>query len=87
MFFKKTKKATKVIYILLFIIYFLSPEILPSVMHQLDIDTCLDTGVCAEGLEINTEYGRIKINKENCLKYSWKWNKDRNSCNLRSVDK
>ena len=47
-----------------------------------DKDFCLDTGVCTEGLELNTEHGRIKINKENCLKYNYKWNDERKTCNL-----
>lgn len=28
-------------------------------------DLCFDTGRCTEGLEVNTEHGKIKINKEN----------------------
>jgi len=63
--------------------HFYVPQILPSVKRQHDIDCCLDVGICAEGLEINTEYGRTKINKENCLKYNWKWNEARKDCNIR----
>ncbi|OGI00478.1 MAG: hypothetical protein A2Y25_12065 [Candidatus Melainabacteria bacterium GWF2_37_15] len=48
-----------------------------------DKDYCLDTGRCTEGLEINTEHGRIIINKENCLKYKWKWDEKRRDCNIR----
>ncbi len=29
-------------------------------------DYCLDNNICEEGLEINTEHGLLKINKENC---------------------
>ena len=48
-----------------------------------DQDFCLDTGYCKEGLKINTERGKITINKENCLKYNWKWDEKNKSCNLR----
>ena len=43
-------------------------------------DTCLDTGYCKSGIEINTEYGKIKINKQNCLKYKWKWYEEDKAC-------
>ena len=48
----------------------------------INTDVCLDSGLCAENLEVNTEYGLIKINKENCLKYNWKWDEKKKHCNL-----
>ena len=50
------------------------------VMKFINTDVCLDSGLCAKDLEVNTEYGLIKINKENCLKYNWKWNEKRKYC-------
>lgn len=47
-----------------------------------DKDSCLDIGICAQGLEINTQYGLVLINKENCLKYNWKWDEKTKSCNI-----
>ena len=47
-------------------------------------DFCLDTGICKEGLELNTEYGLIQINKENCLKYGWGWEEGSGYCNTRN---
>ena len=47
-----------------------------------DFDTCLDTGFCKSGIEINTEYGKVKIDKQNCLKYKWKWYEEDNACFL-----
>ena len=47
-----------------------------------DLDTCLDIGYCKSGIEINTEYGKIKISKQNCLKYNWKWHEKDSSCRL-----
>ncbi len=81
--FKKTKKITKLIFLGLFITYFLSPKFLPSVMKTFQVDSCLSGGICTEGLEINTEHGRIEINRENCLKYNWQWNENRKWCDVR----
>jgi len=87
-FFFIRKKIIKIsiifVYLILFISYFYTYSLLPSVKKQYDIDTCLDIGICSEGLEINTEYGRIKINKENCVKYGWKWDETRKWCNTRN---
>ncbi len=83
-FFIKTKIYIKLIYAILFILHFNLHSFLPSVMKQLDHNFCLDTGICAQGLKINTEHGRIKINKENCLKYGWEWDEKRKWCDLRS---
>ena len=47
-----------------------------------DKDFCLDTGICAENLQLNTEYGLITINEETCNKYHWKWDAKRHYCNL-----
>ena len=52
-----------------------------------DKDFCLDTSICKEGLELNTEYGLIKINKENCLKYNWKWDDKSRYCDMRDYKK
>ena len=52
---------------ILIIILFLSLFFLLKIINT---DVCLDSGLCTENLEVNTEYGLIKINKENCLKYN-----------------
>ena len=51
-------------------------------MTNNDFDTCLDTGFCKSGIEINTEYGKVKIDKKICLKYKWKWHEKENACFL-----
>ena len=38
-----------------------------------DLDFCLDTGVCKEGLPFNTEKGKIIVNKDTCLDHNGKW--------------
>ena len=49
-----------------------------------DKDICLDSGICREGLIINTQYGEISINKENCIKYNWLWNDEKRFCKIES---
>ena len=49
-----------------------------------DKDICLDSGICKEGLIINTQYGEISINKENCIKYNWLWNDEKRFCKIES---
>lgn len=48
-----------------------------------DKDICLDTGICKEGLELNTNYGLVTISKENCIKYNWLWNEEKRYCNVK----
>lgn len=55
---------------------------IPSVSKVLDKDICLDCGICKEGLELNTNYGLVTINKENCMKYNWLWNEEKKYCNV-----
>ena len=77
--FIKTTKKVKIIYLILLISYIFMPYILPSVMRQLDYDTCADIGICAEGLR----FGNDVMNKEYCLKNHWKWDENNKSCDLR----
>lgn len=47
-----------------------------------DTDYCLDTNICQEGYKINTEYGLVEINKQNCLKYGWVWFESAKACDI-----
>ena len=51
---------------------------------KVDKDICLDSGICREGLIINTQYREISINKENCIKYNWLWNDEKRFCKIES---
>ena len=51
-------------------------------IYNSDLDFCLDTGICKERLDINTKYGKIKINKSNCLKHNWQWDDVNKTCKL-----
>lgn len=64
-------------------IYLLMFDYMPEVKYNMDLDMCLDDSICSENLEIDTEHGKILINKENCLKYNWKWNDERRFCDIR----
>ncbi|MCV6599638.1 MAG: hypothetical protein OIF36_04085 [Alphaproteobacteria bacterium] len=52
------------------------------IWNWLNIDSCLDSGYCKEGLELNTEYGLITINQENCQKYNWIWHDEKKICEM-----
>ena len=66
--------------LILFMCYF---TLKIAVMKFINVDVCLDSGFCAENLEVNTVHGLIKINKENCLKYNWKWDEKKKHCNIK----
>lgn len=77
--FKKTKKNTKIIYVVIFFIWLVSPRILPSVMRQFDFDTCVDIGICADGVRFIDGV----MNKEYCLKKGKKWDGEEKACDMR----
>lgn len=55
-------------------------------LYKDDNDFCLDSGICAENLQHNTEYGLITINEETCDKYYWKWDSKRHYCNVNKTE-
>ena len=48
----------------------------------IESDYCIEDGDCKAGRTINTKYGKVFINKENCLQYNWRWNEKRNECKI-----
>ena len=50
-----------------------------------DKDFCLDTGYCKTGLKIQTEFGLVEINKENCLNHNWQWDDKNKYCNIKQI--
>ena len=52
-------------------------------IYKSEKDFCLDAGICKKGLKINTEYGMIEINKQNCIKYGWEWNSNTEYCQIK----
>jgi len=79
---KKYKFAIKLLLVSFFL--FLAFCVLIFVGYGLDEhEYCLDTSYCKEGISINTEHGKITVNKVNCLKYNWKWLEDKKACILK----
>ncbi len=81
--FLDLKLHNTVIFIIIIVIYMFMLDYLPDVKYNMDLDTCLDNGICAENLEVNTEYGKIIINSQTCIKYGWSWNEEKMFCDLR----
>ncbi|HNW26059.1 MAG TPA: hypothetical protein PKI94_04635 [Candidatus Gastranaerophilaceae bacterium] len=64
-------------FILLIIILFLL-KFIHSVNDFINEDTCVDTGLCAEGLK----FGNNILTKEYCLKKHFKWDDKRKECDM-----
>ena len=78
-FFIKANKIVAFVLVFVTIIYFNIWRFLPSVKYEFDNDTCLDIGICAEGLK----FGKDVMSKEYCLKNHHKWDDKRKECNIR----
>lgn len=66
----------------LFIFWLFMPKFLVDVSFLFAKDSCLDSGYCKEGLKINTQFGPIEINKQNCSKYHWQWIEENKACKV-----
>lgn len=78
LFFRKTKNLQKLVYLILLTVWLVFPHISPSVMRQIDYDTCIDTGICAEGIRFESGV----MNKEYCLEQGKIWNGEKKECNM-----
>ena len=76
--FFKTPDKFKLLFIVLFPIWFFSPFFLPSVMHQINVDTCIDDGICSEGVKL----GKNVVTKEFCLQHDYEWNDNKKWCDM-----
>lgn len=57
--------------------------LLPSVNKIFDMELCIDMGICPEGIKMKNEKGILfQINKENCIKYGYKWDEQNRSCDM-----
>lgn len=63
--------------ILLTVLLFL-PKVIHSIKYYIDEDSCVDTGICAEGLK----FGKNILTKEYCLKKHFKWDDKRKECDM-----
>lgn len=48
-----------------------------------DIDACLDSGFCKEGLTLNTEHGQIIVNEKTCKEENGTWIEKRKTCQFK----
>jgi len=76
--FFKTPSKIKILFIFLFPIWLFSPFLLHSVMYAINEDSCVDTGLCAEGLK----FGKNVMSKEYCLKEGKKCDGKRKECDM-----
>lgn len=81
--FVKIKFYNKFLAFVLILLFIRFLFIIPAVKYAIDVDTCIDTGICKEGVETKIDNELNKINKENCLKYHKEWYDSINSCNIR----
>jgi len=83
--FAKIKIKYKFLLIVPVFIWLFLPKFLPNVMKQFDLDSCLDTGLCREGIiKMQDNKGNaIPINKENCTNNGYVWYEKDKACNLR----
>lgn len=85
LFFKNLPLRQKIITVISCFIVFIIFSCLPEIKKINDIKICYKTGICAQGLDAETKDNiTFKINKENCEKYNYKWNKFKHTCDLRS---
>lgn len=81
--FFKTPDKFKLLFIILFLIWFFSPFFLPSVMYQIDVDTCIDDGICSEGVKL----GKNVVTKKFCLQHGYKLNDYKKWCDMNKNSK
>ena len=48
-----------------------------------NMDFCLDTAICAEGLTINVEGKMITVSRQSCAELGGVWSEERKECDLR----
>lgn len=67
-----------ILLILIFVGLLFAFKIMQKIKYFIDDDTCVDTGICAEGLK----FGENILTKEYCLKKHFKWDYKRKECDM-----
>lgn len=83
LFFVKNNLIFKVVYFSMFFLFINAHRFAPSVKQQFDMDFCLDSGICVQGLKFKDGV----MNKDYCLSHRWKWNNEKNECNVSFVSR
>lgn len=55
----------------------------PAYTKFVEINMCLDIGICAEGIKTKIDGNLVKINEENCKKYNRVWIEETLSCKIK----
>ena len=72
-----------IIFIVISVVGLVLAVILVGNCLGIESDYCIEDGDCEEGRIVNTEkYGKVLINKKNCLKYNWEWYEKQKYCKL-----
>jgi len=85
--FAKIKPVRKIL-VFLFLLciqlnYIEISNVLPSVRKVFDMELCMEMNICPEGIKIKNDEGVLfEINKENCIKYKYKWDEQNRSCDM-----
>ena len=56
----------------------------PLYIRFVELNMCMDLGICKEGLMIRTGGGmKKKLNKDICIQNKWKWDEIHKYCHIR----
>lgn len=81
--FLKINTLVKLMIYIIFIGYLFLFNTNPYIIEVYEYNTCIDTGICKDGIQTKIDGVLMKVNKENCLKYHKEWYDSINSCNIR----
>ena len=65
------------IFFALFLVFIILKE---NIKYAISIDTCLDTGFCDQGLELNEHDKKFTITKDTCISHNGVWIENKNVC-------
>lgn len=69
--------------LILLIIIIFSDLIKTAYFKFVELNMCLDTGICSKGIITRVDGNLVEINEENCKKYNKTWNPKNRTCNIR----
>lgn len=81
--FSKDKRINK-IYAFLFLLFLISPMILPTVKKSYEQGSCIEDGICAEGTRVKLKGVPVEINKGVCIEYGRRCDDKRKFCDIRN---
>lgn len=78
--FKKIKMWIQLIIFIMVATYFYFSLQFPVVQRSIDVNMCMDMGICAEGIR----FGDGTMTKEYCLGKKYIWNDEKKWCDMRT---